>query len=348
MSYSDYQRSQDEAMNMEGFVEPRLAQSWVFISWEKHRRTRELCKDLGIKLLENDIRLPRYIRHPYLCLWTLYVIFRFRAKRLFVQNPSILLALLVVGLKRPFGWKVVVDSHNAGLRPDRAVFVWLEFLYRFVQKEADLTIVSNERLAQQVKQNGGKPFVLEDKLPSICNRAEPRPGDGTLVVAIATFSRDEPIKELLEAVQLLDDGLRVYITGDKTKLRNYRISRLPPQAVLTGYLPDTHYVELLGRANTIIDLTLREDCLVCGAYEGVALAKPLILSDTMTLRRYFYKGVVFTQNRPEAIRDSIYTAVRDHARLSSEVRTLRTELALEWSAKRKRLLTCLEGLASPL
>jgi glycosyltransferase involved in cell wall biosynthesis len=59
-----------------------------------------------------------------------------------------------------------------------------------------------------------------------------------------------------------------------------------PNVTFTGFLADPDYVALLGRADVVIVLTSDDDLLNCGAYEALALDKPLILSDTKAIREY--------------------------------------------------------------
>ena len=82
-----------------------------------------------------------------------------------------------------------------------------------------------------------------------------------------------------------------------------------------------------------MDLTTRDNCLVCGAYEGVAAGKPLILSDSRATREYFSRGVVYTDNTPESIERCLREALADRSRLAQEVAQLRTRLVDDWSRR---------------
>ena len=138
---------------------------WIWITWEAHRRTRELSKALDIPLFERNVDVPRIIRYPYLMAWTCVSIARLRPKGLVVQNPSVVLALWVICLRRVLNYKLVVDAHNEGLRPFYANLERLGIIYRYIQKKADLTIVTNDALANLVRRNGGNPVVLPDRVP---------------------------------------------------------------------------------------------------------------------------------------------------------------------------------------
>jgi hypothetical protein len=94
--------------------------------------------------------------------------------------------------------------------------------------------------------------------------------------------------------------------------------------------------------NGVIDLSTRERCLLCGAYEAVAAGKPMILSRTRTLMDYFTRGAVFTDNTvdgsPHSIRNAILDLRGREAELKAEVAILRHELAQDWQARLPRLL----------
>ena len=89
-----------------------------------------------------------------------------------------------------------------------------------------------------------------------------------------------------------------------------------------------------------------QNCLVCGAYEAVALGKPLILSDTYALRNYFYKGAIYTENRAHSIANSICQAIDAREKLEKKVRELRNELNINWTKKYNELLFLINRMSS--
>ncbi|MEO1859112.1 MAG: hypothetical protein ABGZ19_04375 [Verrucomicrobiales bacterium] len=316
---------------------------WIWISWENHRRTRELCKEYKIRLFEKNIHLPRFIKHPYLLIWTSLIIVQWKPKGVIVQNPSIILALWTALLKQVIRYTFVVDAHNEGVRPFSRKLNWLRYIYRYIQNKADITIVTNERLAKVVKRNGGNPFVLEDKLPVFNIVKRERLKGKYNIVCISTFAEDEPYQEVIEAARFIKYDCVIYITGNYKRLSPDLINKIPSSVILTGYIPDDRYLSLLNSADIVLDLTDKDDCLVCGAYEGVALEKPLILTDTITLKNYFYKGTVYTKNNQENITKAMSMAIENLERLSAEVKALKNELNRRWMIKRNDLITCLDA-----
>jgi glycosyltransferase involved in cell wall biosynthesis len=317
---------------------------WVWITWEKHRRTRELCTDLGIRLCERDTNAPRILRYPWLLLWTAATVAWLRPRGVIVQNPSIVLAVWAIVLRYLFRYALIVDAHNEGLRPIYQPLGWLDCVFRFVQAKADLTLVTNDLLVDGVNRNGGIAFVLPDRLPALPDVPALRLEGQHSIVCISTFAKDEPIDEVIAAVAGLDPRYRLYMTGNSRRLASDLSDRLPANLILTGYLSDTDYVALLRGADVVLDLTHLDNCLVCGAYEAVALGKPLIVSDTAVLRRYFYKGTIYTKNHPQEIRDAVHSAVSNRATLRHQMISLKQELIEDWSIKRTDLLRLMDTL----
>jgi glycosyltransferase involved in cell wall biosynthesis len=323
-----------------------MCDRWIWITWERHRRTRELCNDLGVRLFERDVEITRLIRYPYLLLWTAYTIARIRPGGVIVQNPSIVLAVWATILKYLFRYALIVDAHNQGLRPIYQPLGRLQFLFRFVQAKADLTVVTNDFLVEGVKLNGGNPFVLPDKLPVFADVPSMKLKGRYSVLCISTFAKDEPVEDVIEAAAGLDSSdYRVYMTGNHRRLPRDVASRIPPNVILTGYLPEADYVASLKGADVILDLTHTDDCLVCGAYEAVAAGTPLIVTDTAALRSYFCKGTIYTKNTPSDIRQAIVIALGQATRLREEMIVLRNDLDERWQAQRDDLRRLMDALA---
>jgi len=255
---------------------------------------------------------------------------------LFVQNPSVQLAALASFLKPWFGYTLVVDRHsNFDFSNTRDGL--FNRLSNYGLRKADLTIVTNDAVQRLVEEKGGRALILQDLLPRLdAKRGAPR-GGPLRVVYVCSFSPDEPVEEVLEAAGRLDKDVHVYVTGRVPALFQDRARRAPATVTFTGFLPEDEYVDLMGSADVVMALTKREHTLLCGAYEGVSLRKPLVLSNQEALRSYFTKGVVLTENTPEAIAGAIRKAVEDRERLSAEVGELVPTLEADWSSRFHRL-----------
>ena len=310
----------------------------IWITWEVQRRNRTLSGRLGASLNELVFKGNRYLRYPALIAKTAALISGSRPSILFVQNPSMVLALFAVSTRWLFRSPVVVDAHNAGVFPFEGKKPWANRLTGFILRKADLTIVTNENLARRVRSVGGRPFVLPDPLPSIerPGAAEPLKGKRN-VLFVCTYASDEPYLEVIRAASMLDPDICVYISGNpKGKERSFS-HLLPPNAVLTGYLPEDEYIRLFHAVDAIVDLTTREDCLVCGAYEAVAMEKPMVLSDTSTLRQYFSKGAVFTDNTAEDLARKIKEVLENAVDLQEQTKRLKGLLIADWEKMKNEL-----------
>lgn len=323
----------------------------VWITWENQRRNRELSEALGVRLFEfaeiDEIRnvLVKYAKGA---AKTLRVLFRERPTLIYCQNPSIVLAFLIV-LAKPFNKAFVcVDAHNVGLFPREGRPSVLSAVARFIQRRADLTLVTNEALRRHVEGNGGRAFVLPDRIPRIETGESLRLEGTTNILFICSYAADEPYEIVFQAAEKIDPGVFIYVTGNYRK-RGIRPEDLPGNVVLTGFLPEEEYCRMLGSVDGTIDLTTRRNCLVCGAYESVAVGKPMILSDTAALREYFSMGAVYTRHTAEAMAQAIEDHVARRGELSDEVRRLKDLREAEWEARRRelqeRLLQPREGRA---
>lgn len=313
------------------------ARNLMWIAWENHRRTRELCNFLEVEPHIFVNNAPRIIKHPRFIINTLKTIERHKPKVLIVQNPSILLALVACIGHRIYGYKLMVDFHNAGLIPERRILKGLGRIHRFVQREADISIVTNRFLAKIVEANRGRPFVLPDKLPS-----PPIPTKVNLkgkynLMSICTYGTDEPYRELIDAAKYLKDDIHIYITGNYNKIRPNFIRNVPNSITLTGFLSEEEYWNLMFSSDLVIDLTNRDNCLVCGAYEAVAVGTPLLLSDTAALREYFDKGVVYSLNNSSELLKNILNSIEMLDSLKAEILKLREELDKKWMVQGNQL-----------
>ncbi len=321
----------------------------LWITWEKHRRTSGLVAALpDVKLFQLEFEAHGLIRYPYFFFKTSLILASKRPELLIVQNPSVVLALFASTLGRLFTSHVVIDAHNEGLKPFYSKFNWLLPLYKFIQKRANLTIVTNKALADEVRMNGGMPFILEDKIPEFdaVNHVSLK-GIYNLVF-ICTFEKDEPYQEVIRAAGLIDSSVCIYITGNYQKAPRDIIDKAPSNIIFTGFLSDQEYKNILYSSDIIIDLTSMENCLVCGAYEAVALEKPIIISDTQALLSYFQTGAVYTKNRAEAIAEAIKYAIENKEKLKVEMKILKDRLKSEWTDKFAKLVSSLDrGISNP-
>lgn len=313
----------------------------LWITWERQRRNRSLSSELGVELCELVMNGSWWHRYPRLLVRTFTLLFRRKPELIFAQNPSIVLATCVTLYGRLRGIPTVVDAHNAGVYPNEGKNPLLQLWAHAVFRLASRTIVTNSALAEYVTKHGGRAYVLQDPFPALevsesaAFLSEP---DRVKIVFICTWAEDEPYIEVLRAAeQLASSNIAVLITGNSRGKERGLGRPLPKNVVLTGYVSEDDYIALLSGADVLMDLTTRENCLVCGAYEAAALGKPAILSDTHALRSYFSEGFVFTDNTADGIANAISYAVEYRHRLTLELKRYRAEAGRRWKHRRQQL-----------
>lgn len=320
----------------------------IWITWERQRRNRTLSAAVGAQLFEIDIRSSRLWRYFQCVHRTLRILATQKPVLVFVQNPSIILSLLAMGWCRLTRTPIVMDAHNAGVYPFEGRWPWANRIARLLFRAVDLTLVTNEALSAYVKRSGGRAFVLPDPLPVFEAPLVPPPLRSTQrVLFICTWAADEPYVEVIQSARLLDRNIKIYITGNSRGREHTAGIPLPENVVLTGYLGDSEYEVLLRTCDLVIDLTTREDCLVCGAYEAVAAERPLIVSDTRALRDYFTGGTLYTNNQSADLAEKIRLALARGVDLAHEMQTLKVKMSREWESRRQNLERWLQDLSLP-
>ncbi len=319
----------------------------IWITWETQTRNKSLSSEMSAKLFEKDPKLNAFIRYIYLTTWTAILLIRNKAKIVFVQNPSLILAFISVFIGRIILKKnVIVDAHNIALEPIIGFWRILERIRRFTIKHATFTIVSNEELTSRVTKFGGTPLVLPDPFPDIrISNSHKKLQGKKNAMYICTWANDEPYCEVVKAASLLDDSIVIYITGNHKGMVNKCLSGLqfPENLKLTGYLSKEDYDSLITSVDLIIDLTTRDSCLLCGAYEAVSAGKPMVLTNTNALKSYFYKGAVYTDNSYIDIANKIDTVLKQN-RYQKEVIKLKEEVSSTWRKRKDNINNIINSL----
>jgi glycosyltransferase involved in cell wall biosynthesis len=195
-------------------------------------------------------------------------------------------------------------------------------------KKSELTIVTNEYLKRIVESKGGRGFVLQDKIPDI-----PQINNNSVlkrITIISSFNADEPISEIISAISEIEE-IEFYITGNyRKKMSENKINKMPNNVHFTGFISENEYIELINSSNILMVLTTQDHTLTCGAYEGISISKPLILSNTDALISYFNKGAIYTAPNRIDIKKSIQLALEKEENLKIEIKTLKKELIKDW------------------
>lgn len=320
----------------------------VWITWEDHRRSRELAGAFSAGYIPILQKGNRYFRYPILTVKTIALLLAKKPKIVFCQNPSIVLNSLLCVLKFIFRFYLISDRHSNfkpqtknSWNPKWALF---HLLSKFTIKQSDLMIVTNQFLQSYIIESGGRSEILEDKIPDLFPSEEASLSGNVNIVFVSTFSYDEPIEEVIEAARLLPNDYHIHITGNYKKYSNLKhIQEIRPNNVnLTGFLSEADYLNLLSSADIIMVITDQEHTLTCGAYEAVALGKPMVLGNTDTIKNYFSMGAVYTPLTPKDISNNILICANNKASLKNDVVALSDMLHTNWKHRFEHLRTVID------
>jgi hypothetical protein len=291
-------------------------------------------------MLDTDRRgLARYLE---LVARSFRVLWKLRGSTIVVQSPSIVLAGLAVILAPLLRLRVALDAHNEAVQPfthDLPITRWLVHL---AITRAHLVIVTNEELAAIVNSSGGRPFVLPDAIPVPSVLAEPVSGiHGPRALVICTYALDEPLAVYVEAARRLQDSVEFRLTGQPSRKSAQLLCSASPNLKTLGYLSHADYWAELVQSDTVVDLSLKPNCLVCGAYEAIGAGKSPILSEGASNRRVFGDVAAYAVNTPEALVDAVVHTLAHPRPLA--VKEFRERYMADWHGRLANLMGMLDG-----
>jgi hypothetical protein len=310
----------------------------VFLTWIEHRRTREICSRLRLELAEIITKqrgLPRYAKLGW---QTIRFLARRRPKLLIVQSPSIVLATLAVMLRPSLGYVLVFDAHNEAVEPHLHPSATIRSLSYWLLRKANAVIVTNEALARVVRSHGGMPIVLTDPIPEAPPTEKAGLQGPISIVLISTFAGDEPFETVVAAARRLASDAHFYVTGNPARLTEQQRAEIPPNMTLTGFLAEQDYWNLLSSCDSIMDLTTMDNCLVCGAYEAIAVDKPLILSANAASVETFHGFGEFTDNTEAGIVDAVLRFKSRRTEIEGTFPRRKAEFERQWSGQAEALI----------
>jgi glycosyltransferase involved in cell wall biosynthesis len=279
-------------------------------------------------------------------LRTLILLLRRRPALVLCMNPPYLNGCVAWVYGLFFRARFLLDSHTAAFDDPRPK--WLAPLHAFLVRRAALSTVTNRELARRVEIMGGAAVVLSDIPYTMPPGTYPVDSERFTICFVCNYAHDEPILEVLEAARQLPD-VRFYVTGNDRKatdemhhLRPENVTltemhRLRPENVtLTGYLSNAEYAGLLRAVSAILVLTTRDFTMQRGGSEAISVGRPLLTSDTATLREVFSEAAVYVDNTADAIRNGIEELRRNYEQYARGIHLLAEERGKRWEiAKRK-------------
>lgn len=312
-----------------------------FITWYPYcRRSDAIAAALGgTSHLIHYLSFKRPLQAPVKYLLQTAVTWRVlrheRPDLVLVAVPPIFAALPVWLYARRSGARIVVDAHTGIFEHTR--WQWLMPLTRAVLARVDVVVVTGEHLRQQVAAWGVPVVVIGDVPVEFGPGRPPAPCNAPRIVVVNTFSIDEPVDAVLAAASQLSEA-RFFVTGDLRYARTAWLNERPANLTFTGFLPEEDYAGLLRAADVVVVLTTYDHTMQRGAYEALALGKPLVTSDWSLLRATFSRGTIHVRNESTDIARGIRRALAEPQRLSTEMRSLKRERAALFSARLQELL----------
>ena len=234
-----------------------------------------------------------------------------RPSTLILQLPQGPLLLEGVLLKKSFNCKIAVDVHTGFVYGHTTKGLVLNKSFNKLLNYADLVIVHNDDILDILQPSIiEKTEVVYDPWMFI-QPTEQTASNERYLVFPASFAPDEPLAEVLSAVNK-HKNMKVFVTGNF--YRNPSLLRFSSSHVeFTGFLKRQDYEKLLANSFGVITGTKDEYTLMMSAWEAVAFQKPLLLSETKTLRNMFEDYATFYNWKSrESILDALSQVSSEH------------------------------------
>lgn len=273
----------------------------LMFAWVGYQRRADVMRGYwGYKL----VHLPKLFKSPLLMPVDYIARLFLTIKKLHTEKPEVVwlqlppsfilhfvLLYKLVFLKK---FRIVVDGHNSLFRAK-----WIEFPFtKWCLEKADMLLVHNADIYEEAISIGLSKhniFVLED-CPFELSSAAPHKQSRPFIVFPCSFDVDEPIDKVIAAAELLPE-VDFYVSGRyEEKLSKVFLQDLPENVKFTGYLPKSTFEALICGADAVLGLTTRDSVQLSVANEGVSAGRPLVLSNTKTLRTLYGECAIFVDN----------------------------------------------------
>ncbi len=285
------------------------------------------------------------IKYPILFVKSLRILIKEKPDIAFSQVPPIFCITPILIYNSFFAGRkrkcmIIIDAHTAAFGKP---WSYVKSLNKLFLKKSDLLIVTNKELQNKISQDYDiSAIVLEDRISSQnslshvnnSNKEKEIVQDSHIMPKIAficSFAPDEPLENILKVASLSPE-IKFYITGDHSLLQNKNqiLEKKADNLIFTGFMSYNEYISLLNYVDAIVVLTTRDQTMLSGACEAMMVGKPLIVSNWNSLRQYYNKGTICTNNSTEEIREAINTAIAKKEQLTKEMIELKDQRLKEW------------------
>lgn len=319
-----------------------------FITWYPTcRRSDTIARALGGKSFlvhYLGFKQPLFapVKYVLQTIKTWSLLRRERPDVVFVASPPVFAVIAVWLYCAVYRRRFVVDAHT-GLFDDPR-WTWLAALTRRLSRAAISTIVTSEHLQDVVSQWRANSAVIGTVPVEFGDFEAPVFESGVHVVVVNTFSVDEPVDEVVKAAAILPQ-INFHVTGSLKHSRTSLSQVAPANLNFTGWLTEAQYGGLLRAADVVVCLTTHNHTMQRGAYEAMALSRPLVTSDWPILRTNFNKGTMFTDNSAADIASAIDKALAASTSLAEQMSVLANEQRQVFDANIKALRKTLSNRA---
>jgi glycosyltransferase involved in cell wall biosynthesis len=239
-----------------------------------------------------------------------------------------------------------MDTHSPALFGKK--WGWTLPMQRYISRFAELNVIDQERWRKLFESWGSKAIVLENPpkeiaVETLTDLSEPgRPE----FVYVGTFNLDEPVDIVLEAAKQFPH-CHFYLLGRKNQVKPAWWEMAPANVTFTGYLLQDEYWSRIHSARALIALTTYEYSLVGAGMDGLYANKPVIVSDTETLREFFTEGAVLVPNTAEGLAAGIQQLLDNEEQYKQGIHRLREATETRWKQNFETLRQTIYRKAKP-
>ena len=176
---------------------------------------------------------------------------------------------------------------------------------------------------------------MPDKIPGMPTKDTYDSPAKIFFLIVVVYQPDEPVIEILEAAKEIVSSSQLNvvfkITGNyKRKMDIYRQYKDIKGIEFLGFISDTKYQQYLQDAYGIIALSTRNMVQQCAAVEALGAGVPMIISDSVTARKMFFKGAVMTKNDSKSIVRAIKEYCSKKSVLLEELNEIKNFWEINW------------------
>ncbi|MDM7275032.1 MAG: hypothetical protein P3X22_002765 [Thermoprotei archaeon] len=249
-------------------------------------RALVLSRMLGAKLFILA-GAPPYIKQ---IVNTVRLIALYRPSMVMIELPQGPLLLLAVLLKFIYGFMLLADVHTGFIVYSSWKGYLLNKPFTPLLRFVDLIIVHNNPISKLLP----RPLRVKTLVVYDPPRFTPqREDESDYILLPVSWREDEPIEYILEEFLNSNTPYKLIVTGDYNRRSIYEKFKNSGKIVFTGYVSETEYLNLLGKAKAVIVVSSREYTLTSSGWETIYAQKIPIVSETKTLRELFKDSAIY-------------------------------------------------------